>query len=276
LRGDLERARAELIAVQPATESRYNSALASAWGTLVAAHLDDRDLIETWFDGFEADVWAAPEIEHGAGFAEIMVRRGRQRDAEALLHKAIPDCEMVRGNVFTFLAAGRYGRPGDRVRARAYLARAADAPVETPERPALLLFDAIVSEREGRVADARTLARDAADGFGRLRIPLLEAAARETAGDRDGALALYRRCGATYDVRRLTATAESSSASVLSPRESEVALLAAEGRPNLEIAQTLSITHKTVEKHLASIYRKLDISSRARLGTYFAREARKK
>lgn len=33
------------------------------------------------------------------------------------------------------------------------------------------------------------------------------------------------------------------------------------GRSNREIAQTLFVTHKTVEAHLASSYRKLDISS---------------
>ena len=57
-------------------------------------------------------------------------------------------------------------------------------------------------------------------------------------------------------------------ADLLSPREREIAILAVAGRSNLEIAQTLSVTHKTVEKHLASAYRKLGISSRVQLGAY--------
>jgi DNA-binding CsgD family transcriptional regulator len=41
--------------------------------------------------------------------------------------------------------------------------------------------------------------------------------------------------------------------------------MAAEGRSNPEIAQALFITKKTVESHLASVYRKLEIRSRNQL-----------
>jgi DNA-binding CsgD family transcriptional regulator len=36
----------------------------------------------------------------------------------------------------------------------------------------------------------------------------------------------------------------------------------------LEIARGLSISHKTVEKHLGSVYQKLGVSSRAQLASY--------
>ena len=51
----------------------------------------------------------------------------------------------------------------------------------------------------------------------------------------------------------------------LTPSERRVAGLAAEGRSNRDIAQTLYVTPKTVEVHLTSIYRKLGISTRAKL-----------
>ena len=51
----------------------------------------------------------------------------------------------------------------------------------------------------------------------------------------------------------------------LTPSERRVAELAAEGRSNRDIAQTLYVTPKTVEVHLTSIYRKLGISTRAAL-----------
>jgi len=158
----------------------------------------------------------------------------------------------------------------DRERARGYLQRAACGSVETPERPALALFDAIECSRKARTDDAMPLAREAAAGFNRLRLPLLEAQALELAGDIDGALALFRRCGAAYDVRRLDGAqpVEEGARKPLSAREREIAALAASGRSNLEIAQQLSITHKTVEKHLASTYQKLGISSRAQLGGF--------
>ena len=280
LRGDLKSARTSLESVSPTSESRFNTTFALSWGTILGAHLGDRSLIETWFDPFESVVSPAPEIECGAGFAEIMVRRGRDRDAEALLHRALPDCELVRGNVLTFLATARYGSPADRRRARAFLMKAADGSREFPERPALALFDAIEHVRDERTSDARALALDAAEGFQRLRMPLLEAAAREIAGDYEGALVLYHRSGATYDVGRLNAASSRNADNLppelvaatrsLSPRERQVAILAGSGHSNLQISQQLFITLKTVEKHLASVYRKLGISSRTKLSAYIA------
>ena len=240
------------------------------WGTLVGLHLDDHDLIARCFDRFEAIVSAAPEIETAAAFAEVMVRRGRHRDAAAFLRRAIPDRELLRGNALTLLAAGRYAAPADRARAREYLVRASGGSVEMLERPALALFDAEDSLRGGRLEAARAFGLEAAAGFRRLRTPLLEAAALEAAGDREGALALFRQCGATYHVRRLEPAAPPAPAGArigpeLSAREREVTDLAASGRSNREIASQLCIAQKTVEKHLASAFHKLGITSRTKL-----------
>ena len=51
----------------------------------------------------------------------------------------------------------------------------------------------------------------------------------------------------------------------LTPREREVAALVADGMTNREIAQALFVTEKTVETHLRSVFRKLDIGSRSQL-----------
>ena len=51
----------------------------------------------------------------------------------------------------------------------------------------------------------------------------------------------------------------------LTPSESRVARLAATGHSNAEIAQTLFVTQKTIESHLAAAYRKLGVRSRAEL-----------
>ncbi len=48
----------------------------------------------------------------------------------------------------------------------------------------------------------------------------------------------------------------------LTPRESEVLVLAAEGRSGLEIAQKLSIGHETVRSHFKHVYQKLGVSDR--------------
>lgn len=51
----------------------------------------------------------------------------------------------------------------------------------------------------------------------------------------------------------------------LTPREMEVAQLAAQGKRNSEIACDLHISKPTVETHLKHIYRKLNIRSRTEL-----------
>ncbi|HEV8651789.1 MAG TPA: LuxR C-terminal-related transcriptional regulator [Actinomycetes bacterium] len=56
----------------------------------------------------------------------------------------------------------------------------------------------------------------------------------------------------------------------LTPGERRIAQLAAEGPTNREIAQALFVTPRTVEVHLTSTYRKLDISSRAQLAAALA------
>jgi DNA-binding CsgD family transcriptional regulator len=51
----------------------------------------------------------------------------------------------------------------------------------------------------------------------------------------------------------------------LTPSERRVAEMAADNMTNKDIAQALFVTPKTVEVHLSSVYRKLQISSRGQL-----------
>lgn len=53
----------------------------------------------------------------------------------------------------------------------------------------------------------------------------------------------------------------------LSPTEARVAQLAAGSLSNREVAERLGLSVKTVEGHLARVYRKLGISTRAELAT---------
>ena len=54
---------------------------------------------------------------------------------------------------------------------------------------------------------------------------------------------------------------------LLTPRELDVVRLAARGMTNREIGHKLDISHRTVQGHLASIYGKLDVSSRTQAVT---------
>jgi DNA-binding CsgD family transcriptional regulator len=59
----------------------------------------------------------------------------------------------------------------------------------------------------------------------------------------------------------------------LTVSERRVAELAGSGRTNREVAAELFMSPKTVEAHLARIYRKLDVRSRAELGAWLERDA---
>jgi DNA-binding NarL/FixJ family response regulator len=54
----------------------------------------------------------------------------------------------------------------------------------------------------------------------------------------------------------------------LSHRELEVLLLVSQGRSNREIAESLSLSEKTVRNHVSNLLNKLDMSNRIELATY--------
>jgi DNA-binding NarL/FixJ family response regulator len=56
--------------------------------------------------------------------------------------------------------------------------------------------------------------------------------------------------------------------SELTPRELEVLRLVAQGRTDIQIAEQLVISPRTVNAHLTSIYRKIQVSSRSAATRY--------
>jgi DNA-binding NarL/FixJ family response regulator len=57
----------------------------------------------------------------------------------------------------------------------------------------------------------------------------------------------------------------------LTPRESAVLRMAAQGASNAEIAEELHLGQKTVRNYVSRLYRKLDLHNRAQIATYLAR-----
>ena len=93
-------------------------------------------------------------------------------------------------------------------------------------------------------------------------------------GDEDGAnlefeaaRTAFERMGAAPDVARLDALNRRARPRGhdhgLTPRERDVLALVATGRTNRKIARDLSISEKTVARHVANLFRKLGLSSRA-------------
>jgi DNA-binding NarL/FixJ family response regulator len=116
---------------------------------------------------------------------------------------------------------------------------------------------------------------DAPFDAARVRVHL--AVACRALGDEEGATmelaaarATFERLGAAADLERLRAAGRRSERSDhgLTPREREVLTWLATGRTNRAIAEALSISEKTVARHIANIYGKLGLSTRAAATAY--------
>jgi ATP/maltotriose-dependent transcriptional regulator MalT len=127
---------------------------------------------------------------------------------------------------------------------------------------------------EGDVAAAATRLDAAVRAFGELCMPYHAARARLLLADAHRALgraedaaleeeagrAELERLGAEPPVRTRSAAARPDG---LSEREAEVLALVADGRSNQEIAAELFLSVRTVERHLATVYRKLGLHGRS-------------
>ena len=106
--------------------------------------------------------------------------------------------------------------------------------------------------RARRMADSREPLREAATAFAAL-------------GARPWAERAQRELAATVE------TASRDELERLTPRELEIARMAARGLTNRAIAADLALSPRTVGHHLAQIFPKLDVSSRAGVGAALER-----
>jgi DNA-binding CsgD family transcriptional regulator len=125
------------------------------------------------------------------------------------------------------------------------------------------LAEAILVRRFGDPLSAP--ARRAAAGFGSIGWPVYEALALEASGDIEAARTIRERIGFRVSAAGRAQLLPASCEPVLTPRELEVARLVADGGSNRDIAATLNVSVKLVEKHLSSIYGKLALTSRSQL-----------
>jgi DNA-binding CsgD family transcriptional regulator len=107
------------------------------------------------------------------------------------------------------------------------------------------------------------------------RARVLVARALRELGDEDSAtaeLAVARHgfadVGAAPGVQQVDKLLGRARPGGLTEREIEVLKLVAEGRSNPDIARTLVLSHKTVERHLSNIFTKLDVPSRTAAAAY--------
>jgi DNA-binding CsgD family transcriptional regulator len=209
-------------------------------------------------------------------FAGLAASRGDLRRAQDDLRASVgalafaaPDAMFVLINSARYLPLDELGRVIELARVAARHAGGASS------RANEALVRAIVASRNGKTKEARTAGQVASERYAALGWPLLEANALELAGKADAARTIYERCGAVADVKRLARGPAAATKDALSRREREIATMVVAGLKNEQIAKRLSVSTKTVEKHVSSIFRKLHIRSRVQLAAQFSqREVR--
>ncbi len=186
---------------------------------------------------------------------EALCRSGRREDGgavAALLQRQAQGSPAALASALAARCAGLVARSSfdDDFERALELHGEADSPFEHART--LLAYGSRLHRARRRV-DARERLRRAAAMFATLGAPLWEARA---AAELKAAGAVRRR--RVYEPTELTA------------QEVRVALAAARGAKNREIAGELFLSPKTIEFHLGRVYRKLNIHSRAELATAVA------
>ena len=169
-------------------------------------------------------------------------------------------------------AAGELVRMSDQVTAPAVRAYAANAS------GAVLLADKELPAALSNLREAWTLWQELELPYQAARVRVLIAQACQLLGDQvaaafefDAARQFFERVSAQPDLERVDELREpkrSPASHVLSARELEVIRLVAKGRTNREIAHQLSISERTVDRHVSNILLKLNLPTRSAATAY--------
>lgn len=201
---------------------------------------------------------------------------GQLEEAAALRSRALTTLRTVDFS-FWLLDQLAGAELAERDAARALLAQAATDRGNRAACAFLTLFDARVARRK-RAPEAKALAGDAAGQFEAIGWPWERAQALEVAGRHAEALDLYRRHGFLRNARALAQRRRRgrhrAGRGALTPRELEVARLAAAGKSNRAIAVELFIGERTVETHIAAIFDRFELASRRELAALLETSAR--
>ena len=274
LSGDLARAR-ELLDLGDQIEHgvsrvhRWSLALALRLGALqglpIGAELAGAErALDEAIDDF--DLPAVSML--AAAIVHCLAAEHRLAEASDVLARVVPVFDRIDSPYWLIDAASRYGDAPVRARARELILDTAAQEGAHAAQGYLALLDAREALRRRRRSEAGVLAQRAVTAFRTAGWVLEEGYALELAGNVAEALALFGRIGAGAEVRRNThdgVVTRRRGESTLTGREREIASLVRTGHPTRAIAETLVISERTVETHIAAIYRKLGVPNRQAL-----------
>ncbi len=197
-------------------------------------------------------------------YARWLDAAGETKEARSVLQRALEILRAPLGATETILAAAELGDASTRRAAFAFIPRLESiAHLEIYAATAEHLR-AIHATGAGAPVRARAHASSAARIYRELGWTLHEARSLELAGERAAPVERYAQAEAVVDLRRIDP---------LSAREREVAAFVAGGASNQRIATNLSVSQRTVEKYLTSIYGKLGLRNRSELAALISRAA---
>jgi DNA-binding NarL/FixJ family response regulator len=206
-------------------------------------------------------------------FAELEFANGRTAEGIDILHRVVASYAAIgdpRDNDGVLAIVAEYASEEDADVARSIVKRYADESGAAIARAHLLRYDAVLSARRGEAARAAELAGEALEIYHRVGWKWHEAQTLEIAGKLGEAMAAYEQVGDKRSAQRLhgelnPVNRRGRAKSELTEREFEIAQLAAAGKSNKEIAEALTLSPRTVETHLATIFGKLSVRTRAEL-----------
>jgi DNA-binding CsgD family transcriptional regulator len=241
-----------------------------AVSALVHASLGDVPSAEHWLAEFDADTHPAKVFDFGADLARarVLVTKGFPEDARTAIRAALPaaiaraDQASESALLYELLRLDRVDEVVDRLveiaaagqgsqleamglHARGLTAGDADVLAEAAALFSAGGFNLYASEAYAHASDA---ARRAGDQRGATRLLGLAAEERQ-------------QC----DVVVTQAPIVDVGPVALTRREREIAMLAAQGLASKEIGERLFISRRTAENHLAKVYDKLGVRTRAEL-----------
>jgi len=222
------------------------------YGSYAAAFRDptpeDLELDET-FERLMKVGWARPESEFRRVFTSMMIPGATEEQMRWL-----DELQRVSVSPANALAARRQRKRANCVDLLPGL-----------RMPTLVLHSR--HDRMNSFEDSRFLASTIAEA----RLVVLESANHIVLGDEPAWQVFMDEVAAFLAADRRSGPPGVNAAAVLSPRELEVLRLAAEGHDNARIAETLTLSMRTVERHLHNVYLKLGVEGKSARAAAVAR-----